>query len=68
MVDIDGPPEVAAASGAEVSGGAIAAGSPDPDSPEGRITAWTREHGPYKLTQEQYLAAWEGRPLPPPAD
>ncbi|MFP8885693.1 hypothetical protein [Streptomyces mangrovi] len=50
-----------------VTGTVISEEPPPPDSPLGRITAFTAEHGGDALTPEHVRAAVEGQPLPPPA-
>ncbi|WP_241480262.1 hypothetical protein [Nocardiopsis halotolerans] len=61
------PQEVGARFGAMILGGELSEGPPDPDSPLGRLRAWSDEHGSDRLTPDHVRAAIEGRPLPPPA-
>ncbi|MFB7222587.1 hypothetical protein [Streptomyces sp. NPDC056227] len=64
-MDMNNPQDVGAAFGAMILGGAVSEEPPPPDSPLGRVRAFTAEYGEGRLTAEHVRAAIEGRPLLP---
>jgi hypothetical protein len=64
-MDMNDPQDVGAAFWAMNLGFTISEEPPPPDSPLGRIRAFTAEHGHHALRQEHFAAAIEGRPLLP---
>lgn len=59
------PQEVGARFGAMVLGGTVSEEPPPPDSPLGRVRAFTARYGEEALKPEHIRAAREGRPLLP---
>lgn len=66
-MDINDPQDVGAAFWAQVQGFTPVEGPAAPDTPLGRLQAFSAVHGSEKLTVEHVRAAIEGLPLPPPA-
>lgn len=65
-MDMDNPQDVDAAFWAQMLGVTISDERPAPDSPLGRVRAFTERYGEDALRPEHIRAAVEGRPLPPP--
>ncbi|MGW2690486.1 hypothetical protein [Streptomyces sp. NPDC001296] len=63
-MDTNDPQDVGAAFWAQILGVTISEEPPPPDSPLGRVRAFTAEHGEEALSDEHFEAAMEGRPLP----
>lgn len=59
------PQEVGARFGAMILGGTVSEEPPPPDSPLGRVRAFTARYGEEALKPEHIRAAQEGRPLLP---
>jgi hypothetical protein len=64
-MDMDDSLQVGAAFGALILGGTVSEEPPSPDSPLGRVRAFTARHGEGALKPEHIWAAQEGRPLLP---
>jgi hypothetical protein len=64
-MDMDDPQDVGAAFGAMILGGTVSEEPPPPDSPLGRVRAFTAQYGSDALRPEHIGAAQEGRPLLP---
>ncbi|MFE2360689.1 hypothetical protein ACFY0G_09345 [Streptomyces sp. NPDC001552] len=64
-MDIGNRQDVGAAFGAMILGGTVSEEPPPPDSPLGRVRAFTARHGEDALRPEHIKAAQEGRPLVP---
>ncbi|MFD0545060.1 hypothetical protein [Streptomyces mexicanus] len=64
-MDMDDPQDVGAAFWAQVLGFTISEEPPPPDSPLGRVQAFTARYGQDALRPEHIRAAIEGRPLLP---
>ncbi|MFF8638459.1 hypothetical protein ACF052_30135 [Streptomyces pilosus] len=64
-MNLNDPQDVGAAFGAMILGGTLSDEPPSPDSPLGRVRAFTAEHGEEALRPEHIKAAQEGRPLLP---
>ncbi|MET7312618.1 hypothetical protein ABZS68_37755 [Streptomyces sp. NPDC005571] len=64
-MDRDDPQDVGAAFGAMILGGSVSEEPPPPDSPLGRVRAFTAEYGEDALKPEHIGAAQEGCPLLP---
>ncbi|MGQ4472868.1 hypothetical protein ACN6K6_006026 [Streptomyces violaceoruber] len=64
-MDMGDPQDVGAAFGALILGGAVSEEPPPPDSPLGRVRAFTARYGEDALKPEHIRAAQEGRPLLP---
>jgi hypothetical protein len=64
-MDMSDPQAVGLAFAQIVTGTTIAEGPPPPDSPLGRVLAFTAKYGDEALTPDHIAAAREGRPLLP---
>ncbi|MFE2335059.1 hypothetical protein [Streptomyces coelicoflavus] len=64
-MDMNDPQQVGAAFGAMILGGVLEEGPPDPESPLGRVRAFTAQYGEEALRPDHFDAAREGRPLLP---
>ncbi|MFJ5775883.1 hypothetical protein [Streptomyces sp. NPDC093094] len=64
-MDMNNPQDVGAAFWAQILGVTISEEPPPPDSPLGRVRAFTDEYGEDALRPEHIEAAREGRPLLP---
>ncbi|AFV51321.1 hypothetical protein FDG66_gp01 [Streptomyces phage phiCAM] len=57
--------EIGAEFGAQVMGGTLGQGEPDPTSPLGRLLTFAAEHGVDAVTPSRVAAAREGRAINP---
>ncbi|MER6976519.1 hypothetical protein [Streptomyces carpinensis] len=64
-MDMNNPQDVGAAFAAQMLGFTISEEPPPPDSPLGRVRAFTARYGEDALRPEHVQAAIEGRPLLP---
>ncbi|GHB00463.1 hypothetical protein GCM10010330_63240 [Streptomyces tendae] len=64
-MDMNNPQDVGAAFGALILGGTLSEEPPPPDSPLGRVRAFTARYGEDALKPEHIRDAQEGRPLLP---
>ncbi|MFH8799271.1 hypothetical protein ACH4F6_06680 [Streptomyces sp. NPDC017936] len=64
-MDMDNPQDVGAAFGAQMLGFTISEEPPPPDSPLGRVRAFTAQYGEDALRPEHFADARAGRPLLP---
>ncbi|WP_406361589.1 hypothetical protein OID55_28180 [Streptomyces sp. NBC_00715] len=64
-MDMSNPQDVGAAFGAMILGGTVSEEPPPPNSPLGRVRAFTARYGEGALTPEHIADAQAGRPLLP---